>query len=175
MKISFGTILSVVVIGFFLWLLLFPAVTDSGPDAAPKAHAKNDVTQLAMAIKAYEVEYGHLPGTNQGIIDRELMETLMGENDQLNPRKIVFFEVKKAKNGKGGYTEAGTYVDPWGNPYQIAFATGTNAFVTNAGTNHIEIPKRVAIWNDPREERVTSWWFWTKSTNRPKHYVTSWE
>ena len=65
----------------------------------------------------------------------------------------------------------GVWVDPWGGAYQIAYASGTNNRVV-AGTNGIEVHKRVAAWNDPslgKEE-----WSWNPP-NKARRYVTSWE
>ncbi len=56
-------LLIVIAIIGILMALLFPAV-GSAIDAARRAQAKNDVTQIATAITAYETEYGRLPGTN---------------------------------------------------------------------------------------------------------------
>ena len=45
--------------------LLFPAVTGA-LGSAKKAKAKNDVVQLALAVKAYEAQYGRLPVVGTG-------------------------------------------------------------------------------------------------------------
>ncbi len=90
MKIPPGTFILLALLGLVV-ASLFPA-TPSQAGAARKAQAKNDVVQLAVAIKAYEVEYGHLPGTNRGAVGPELMHALIGGTNALNPRQIVFFE-----------------------------------------------------------------------------------
>ncbi len=174
MKSSRAITLLEVVVGvavvFLLMALLFPAVT-IGPGGSPKkAQAKNDVTQIATAVMAFETEYGRLPGTNHGAVGGKVLEALMGSNSTINPRGIVFIEVGPAKNGKSGISN-GVWVDPWGGAYQIAYAGGTNNLVL-AGTNGIEVRKRVAVWNDPalgKEE-----WSW-KSPHKTRRSVTSWE
>jgi hypothetical protein len=45
------------------------------------------------------------------------MSILTSSNAQ-NPRGIVFFEPKMAKQGKGGL-DGTVYKDPWGNPYTV--------------------------------------------------------
>jgi len=175
MKFPLGTILGLLAAMFTLAALLFPSVTVGGNPDSPKAQAKNDVLQLATAIKAYEVEYGHLPGTNRGIVGKELMDTLMGTTNALNPRAIVFIEVKQAKNGKGGVTPEGIFVDPWGGPYQVAFASGANSIVTNAGLQGVEVRQRVAVWNDPSLGKGEPWWTFTKSPEPRRRAVTSWD
>lgn len=141
-------------------------------DAGGKARAKNDVVQIATAITAFQTEYDRLPGTNAGSVSGQLVETLLGQNKTNNPRQIFFIEIQDfKKNGRSGLRD-GTFVDPWGVPYQIAFDTDNDGTVT-AGTNNVVVPKRVAVWNDPRLEKVEQGWFFLK---KPKsRYVTSWE
>lgn len=139
-------------------------------DSVRKAQAKNDVAQIAAAITAFQTEYNRLPSTNSGPVGGDLVETLLGKNKTTNPRQIVFLEIQSAKTGKSGVTN-GTFVDPWGGAYQIAFASGTNTTVVG-GTNNIKVHQRVAIWNDPRLEKLKPRWF---SSEKPKsRYVTSW-
>ena len=77
-------------------------------DAGKKAQARNDVSQIASAVKAYVLEYGRLPEKDT------LMATLTGTN----PKKIVFFEAKNAVKGKGGL-QGKNMMDPWGEAYKI--------------------------------------------------------
>lgn len=162
-------VIVLVVLGI-LMALLFPAVGVGCGESAPKCQAKNVVTQIATAVIAFEAEYGRLPGTNHGAVGGKVLAALMGSNSMINPRGIVFLEVNAAKNGKGGITN-GFLVDPWGGAYQVAYASGTNKRVV-AGTNGIEVHKRVAVWNDPRLGKDE--WSW-KPPNKARRYVTSWE
>jgi len=77
-------------------------------DAGKKAQARNDVSQIASAVKAHVLEYGRLPEKGT------LMATLTGNN----PKKIVFFEAKNAVKGKGGL-QGQNMMDPWGEAYKI--------------------------------------------------------
>lgn len=158
-------LLIVIAIIGILMALLFPAV-QTALDAAKKAQAKNDVTQLATAITAYEVEYGRLPGTNSGAADVEsgLMDALIGRTNATtpNPRAIVFFEAKNAKNKKAGYESGGKFYDPWGGAYKIVFDTDyDNTLDVPAGENisGANIRKKVAIYNTNAKPRlrVASW------------------
>jgi len=167
--VSVIEVLIMIVVLVVLVALLFPAV-NVGPEASSRAQAKNDVTQIATAVVAFEFEYGHLPGTNSGDVGGETLAALMGNNDTLNPRKIPFLELQAAKKYKSGYRD-GNFVDPWGGIYQIAYASGTNQWV-KAGTNGIEVRKRVAVWNDPN--RSTVGWNWN-ALEKQKRYVTSWD
>lgn len=119
--------------------LAFPAV-QGALGQGKKAQARNDVNQIAMAFKAYQLEYGRLPGTNSsdGTAAENWISVLIGSNATLNPRNIVFFEPKAGKSGQGGLIGS-TYNDPWGRPYEVTLdynydnkiattvPTGTNA------------------------------------------------
>jgi prepilin-type N-terminal cleavage/methylation domain-containing protein len=109
--------------------LLFPTV-NAVKNQAKKVQAKNDVTQLVVAVKAYYTEYGKYPlptGSNSqtdftydsGNSNQNLMKILMGDDHwSLNPRRIQFLEPSVAK-GDGYYgvqlenDEIGEYLDPW--------------------------------------------------------------
>lgn len=79
-------------------------------NSSKRAQARNDVNQVAAAVKSYLLEYGRLPEAGKEIA------SLTGDN----PKKIVFFEAKQAggnppKNGLNG----DQLLDPWGNPYTV--------------------------------------------------------
>jgi prepilin-type N-terminal cleavage/methylation domain-containing protein len=116
--------------------LAFPAV-QGALQSGKKAQARNDVHQLAAAIKAFQLEYGRLPGTgtSDGPAPGDLMTTLTSSNSQ-NPRGIVFFEPKIAKQGKGGL-DGTVYKDPWGNPYTITLDYNYDNKVSNSFTTVI--------------------------------------
>lgn len=158
-------LLIVIAILGILMALLFPAV-GVAIDNARRASAKNDCVQIATAITGYETEYGRLPATNAAgsDLDANVLAALMGTNTTLNPRMIVFLEVPTARKGKGGLSN-GTYVDPWGKPYQVAYDDNYDNRITTAGTNgNTSIMKKVAVWNNPsgtasemKRRAVTSW------------------
>ncbi|MFZ4681645.1 MAG: type II secretion system protein [Terrimicrobiaceae bacterium] len=146
-------LLIVIAIIGILMALLFPAV-NGALEAARRAKAKNDVVQLAIAVKAYQTEYGKLPtqtvsyddgpeasqGWFQGNND-EIIRVLTGENyNNLNPRKIVFFEAKPAKGTAGapkdGVAADGKFYDPWGTPYAIKLDTSYNNALEYYGVNY---------------------------------------
>ncbi len=75
----------------------------------PHQFERSEVLNLRQAINTYYLEYGKLPaqGTTRGdtIVQArgELLALLLGENvSNLNPRKKVFFEAKRARDGKRG-------------------------------------------------------------------------
>lgn len=160
-------ILIVVAIIGILMALLFPAV-GSAITAARKAQARNDAVQIANACRAYETEYGVGPwGTNSFTeVKGSLLDALMGTN----ARRIIFIEVPDAKSGKSGYKD-GSFVDPWGGIYQIAYDPNYGSSISNAGTNHsTKLRTMYAVWTDPNQQDPK------KTNNIPpdRRYVESW-
>jgi|LakMenE01Jun11ns_1017448.scaffolds.fasta_scaffold9417371_1 type II secretion system protein G len=121
-------LLVVIAIIAILASLAFPAV-QGALGQGKKAQARNDVNQLAMAVKAYQLEYGKLPPSS------DVVTTLISSNAN-NPRGIVFFEPKMAKGGKGGL-DGTTYKDPWGNNYTITLDDDYDNKVSNYFTTVI--------------------------------------
>lgn len=112
--------------------LAFPAV-QGALGQGKKAQARNDVNQLAAAIKAFQLEYGRLPASAASPSSGDVVKTLIGSNTQLNPRNLVFFEPKTAKSGKAGW-DGNKYVDPWGMEYTVLLDTGySNRITTDVG------------------------------------------
>ena len=107
--------------------LAFPAV-QGALESGKKAQARNDVQQIAAAVRAYQLEYGRLPSTqassDQFLDDNgDLMNVLIGQNiNNLNPRQIPFLDPKVSKQAKGGLFN-GKFYDPWGNQYLIEMDT----------------------------------------------------
>ena len=119
--------------------LAFPAVTGA-LGSGRKAQARNDVAQLAAAVKAFQLEYGRLPVSGAATSDNldapntNVISALIGSNE-LNPKGIVFFEPKQASRGKGGL-DAGAYKDPWGTPYKFLLDTSyDNRIIISGQTN----------------------------------------
>jgi prepilin-type N-terminal cleavage/methylation domain-containing protein len=116
--------------------LAFPAV-QGAMGSAKKAQARNDVNQLASAVKAFQLEYGGLPGsgTADGPAPANLIAILTSSNTN-NPRGIVFFEPKIAKGKKNGLsTEDGKYYDPWGKEYSVLLDYNYDNKIKNTNSN----------------------------------------
>ena len=115
------TIIASIILVLLLVSLLFPAVR-IGPESGGRAQAKNDVTQLVMAAKAYISEYGKPPeGDPQAII-----RSLLGEN----PRKIVFMELQSKQLSKEGL-----FIDPWCTPYIFDLSKPSGSWAYSFGKN----------------------------------------
>ena len=188
-------LLVVIAIIGILMSLLFPAV-NSAIDAAKKAQAKNDVTQIATAVTAYYTEYGKLPPDKDtvGYVPSEgspvlaasngIIGILMGTLTNNNPRQIVFLEVQNRKgNGKSGLdtnnasSTVGNFVDPWGNIYKIMLDYDYNntlsityGATTSGGGTTTDYPvrKAVGVFNISTSVSTNS------ASNSYKHVVTSW-
>jgi prepilin-type N-terminal cleavage/methylation domain-containing protein len=178
-------LLIVIAIIGILMSLLFPAV-NGAIDAARKAQAKNDVTQIATAVIAYETEYGKLPykGTapttdaTLSADSNEIVGVLMGTDTANNPRGIVFLEVQDVskKKGKSGIDANGKFVDPWGNIYQIALDYNydnsnkvTSGNESKSGSAAETLRKKVAVFNIADSVDTK-----TSASNHFRHVVKSW-
>lgn len=157
-------LLVVIAIIAVLMGLLFPVVTGV-KDQANKARAKNDVTQIVTAIKAYYTEYSKYPdvanaaqngkdssitsaaGATAAQAQVDLFNTLRASGTatingvDMNPRRIVFIEPPLAKDPTapkggiiptGGTGIVGSWVDPWGVPYQVAMDTNYDNGIASA-------------------------------------------
>lgn len=108
--------------------LAFPAL-QGALNSGKKAQARNDVQQIAAAVRAFQLEYGRLPSAT--VVDdefssawfqannRDIINALIGNDATLNPRGISFLEGKRVANNKSGIGSDGTFYDPWGTPYAI--------------------------------------------------------
>ncbi len=151
-------LLTVIAIISVLMGLLFPAVTGA-QQSAKKAQAKNDLVNITNAIKMFYTEYGRYPDVGAAGSDTlitsasknaELMDILRGTEtgaSKKNPRGIVFLDAPSAKrvgnnrdlggivDRAGGQHPVGTFVDPWGHPYEIAFDNNYDNNLSNQYSN----------------------------------------
>ena len=123
-------LLVVIVIIAILAGLAFP-VFQSVQNQARKTQAKNDVTQLVIAVNAFYTEYGKYPiaaddtpFANTADLLYTLRAVPAGANaaDAMNPRKIAFLNVPDAKDPaspRSGIKD-GQWYDPWGSTYKVA-------------------------------------------------------
>src|SRR5581483_6478267 len=137
-------LLTVIAIIAILMGLLFPAM-NAVKESARKTQAKNDITQIVTAVKAFYTEYGKYPtpsayggnsdtifgdsnnsGTNKSFQLFSILRNITSQSTEVvlqNPRGIVFFEgnaVKDATAPKAGFDSLGNFYDPWGKTYSVA-------------------------------------------------------
>ena len=96
-------------------------------ESSRKAQARNDVTQVAAAVKSYQLEFGRLPESGN------VIGQLTGEN----PKEIVFLELKAAKGSppKGGISDGQLY-DPWGQQYEVMLDDDYDNKLDHNGATH---------------------------------------
>ena len=111
---------------------------------------------LETALKHYSAEYGTFPREwkmdTEGLeANAEVMDILLGINDQANPRKLRFIDGKAASesgNGvgivfdQGEHDSSGTYVDPFGGAYHLLVDADEDGQVPNPDPTS----KRKTVW-----------------------------
>ena len=132
-------LLVVISIIAILAALAFPAV-NGALNSARKAEARNDVNQIASALRNFKLEYKRLPEEGTEIA------VLRGENvNGKNPKELVFMEMKNAQGNppKKGYRDGQMY-DPWGVAYIVVLDGESqdsdgriNNKITRNGTEYI--------------------------------------
>ena len=151
-------LLTVIAIIAILLGLLLPAM-NAAKNAAKKSQAQTDMHQLVLGVRSYYADYGFYPvnannaaagavgydtcyGDPNGLystadlcdILRAIPDNRFNQNNQLNTRRVIYFEGNNAKSltsPRSGYTAqavtgpqgnkipAGAYVDPWGMEYVV--------------------------------------------------------
>ena len=151
-------LLTVIAIIAILMGLLFPALSIM-IDRARKTDATTTCLAIVTAAKAYQTEFGKYPSAlaatpatpadvivgdtaaGGAAVGNENLFNLLraipaGTNagHTLNPRKVVFFEGRTAKNPetpKNGFGTSGALFDPWGAQYCLALdMDGDNQLTT---------------------------------------------
>ena len=152
-------LLVVIAIIAILMGLLIPSV-NGVLENAKKVQAKNDATQIATAVIAYETEYGKLPGTSGGgdvaQANPSIMDILMPPNPTSppaeNPRGIIFLEIPEAKGGKNGRAgNSGPFLDSWGSAYTVVIDGNYDNSVSAGGDT---VRKRVAVFSPGKDKNA---------------------
>lgn len=114
-------------------------------ESGKKAQARNDIQQIAAAVRAFQLEYGRMPSSQTGsdaysANNSDVVKALLGKDEDLNPRNISFLSPKTTKSGKGGVdTASNTFYDPWGTPYFIKLNTDYDNVVEYYGDNYVTV------------------------------------
>lgn len=110
-------LLVVIVIIAILVALLFPAVK-TALLKAESAKAKTTILSIATAFKAFNTEYSRWPGNPATPTTPVLLTTNFFGSNYGNTRNIVFLDTASKDISTDGN---GYILDPWKNPYRIAF------------------------------------------------------
>ena len=127
-----------VALGILILILLvaswvIPIGNIRGCTANSQTHTKSLLSGFIIALKVYRTEYNRFPvealssGDEHQLqrMQGKILRVLLGEDETLNPRKIVFFDPPLAKDRKRGLyrDEKGEpfFVDSWGEPFYFMF------------------------------------------------------
>ena len=133
-------LLVVIVIIAILVALLFPAVK-TALLKAEAAKAKTTILSIATAFKAFNTEYSRWPVTVTTTAPIVLNTNLFSAANG-NTRNIVFLDTAS----KDIDPATGNILDPWKNPYHIAFDTSYANSIPNPFTS-VPIPAGVIVWS----------------------------
>ena len=110
--------------------MAFPAI--QGVIRNAKVTESNKVANdIVISIEAFENDYGYLPyegsppSTDQRYVtdNADLLNVLMGLEDDVNTNEKEYFTADQAKNGLNGLTCSGddvvSLVDSFGNPFEV--------------------------------------------------------
>jgi prepilin-type N-terminal cleavage/methylation domain-containing protein len=132
--------------------------------SAKKAKAMAAASSIITAVNSFQSENGSLPvpsgntgkdggtkfqtDTGDGV---KILNILMGKEDEINVRKVRYFEAKEGKAKKDGViynsqkTEVTAMYDPFGNPYFIVLDTNYEEQIkVQPGNTEIVLPGRKA-------------------------------
>lgn len=127
----------IAIIGILAGILI--PVVNTAVRKGRETAARTQMDSILTAIKAYQAEYGKLPipvGDHGGSNDQDeyedrdsedIITVLIGEDEDLNPREIVFLTVS-SDVGAGGQ-----YIDPWGVQYSITLDSNLDGEVIHPG------------------------------------------
>jgi prepilin-type N-terminal cleavage/methylation domain-containing protein len=154
----------VIAIVVALGSLLFPAA-QSVLERAKKVQAKNDLTQVVVAINAFYTEYGRYPTAQTSdasaiygpghLKNDAILNELRAKGATLNTRQVVFFspaeDITKS-NPKNKIGSDGQFYDPWGSAYSIAIDADyddqvTNPYTADTGAGSTAIRQGVISWS----------------------------
>lgn len=144
-------LLAVVAIIALLAGLLLPAVMSSR-NKAYEAKARGQIKNLQIAIEQYAQEYSVLPDDSSY---STLINCLQNEGSYDGAgRGIPFLEVQG--------NSPGTYIDPWGNPYNVALDSDYDGQIpaSDIAISSDPVYATSAIWTDLLPDdttRLKSW------------------
>ncbi|MGK0188422.1 MAG: type II secretory pathway pseudopilin PulG [Verrucomicrobiales bacterium] len=139
LKIKYLIIVAIIC-GLTLVVSTLVHINETTSDRHNEARAQS----LRNSIKQYHLQYGQYPLSNDArhsdvslVSSKPLMDVLLANNIEQNPRKIEFGEWRTASDHSGGMLNEtgnpnfGSLVDSWGSPYRIVFDTTEDQKITN--------------------------------------------
>ena len=101
------------------------------------------IKDLEVAVRSFETEYNCYPLSEKEALAEDarvdtansrLVNSLLGQDLQDNPREIQFIDLPIAGDGKCGLIESKDgrrIVDSWGNPFEMIFDTNRDSKIQN--------------------------------------------
>ena len=186
-------LLVVILIVAVLMGLAFP-VFQGVMNSAKKTQARNDLTQIVIAVNAFHTEYGKYPTTANSEAtatsgpansNRALFDELRGISSALNTRQVVFLSPPEAKDainprsGVAGATSpgAGQFFDPWGTAYSIRIDWDydnqvPNPYTGDTGAGSTTLRSGVIAWSLGKDQRGGTG---SKASTDARDDVISWQ
>ena len=120
---------------------LTASATFSARQKAYTATAHQECEQIAAAFKAYWLAKGKWPiaAENWKDLDKNNMTKILGGDDD----KIVYLALDDNQ-----FETDGTYVDPWGNPYQIKIDPKRDIVIEDTFTAVVSFPNQFSSYYD---------------------------
>ena len=193
-------LLVVIAIIAILAAILTPAIRGT-LQGAQERRARMEIASIVSASQSYYSEYGVYPSAHNGEPDRtyhaaggnenaafaqaRVIRILRGIDTNYNRRAISFLEVKDSsligtdKDGNNYTADQNFFLDPWGNPYIIAFDTNFDENVeleTLGGwrpTNRLE-RTRIAVYSLGPRALTQAEWGDLPSARKQDSAIVSW-
>lgn len=131
--------------------LAFPAI-GGAMDAAKRAQAAAFISQIKVALTAYNTEYSTWPSTNAGsgeLSPEDAYLVLSGKDGRSdtckNSREIKFMEFQKKDLNKP--TSATKFWDPWKQDYEIRVDSDYDNLIPSVPGESGDLATSVAIWS----------------------------
>ena len=120
---------------------LTASATFSARQKAYTAAAHQECEQIAAAFKAYWLAKGKWPTTANDWtpLDKNNMKKILGGDDD----GIVYLALDDTQ-----FEPDGTYVDPWGNPYQIRIDPQRDIVIQDSFTAVVSFPNQFSNYYD---------------------------
>ena len=120
---------------------LTASATFSARQKAYTAAAHQECEQIAAAFKAYWLAKGKWPikAENWTDLDKGNMKKILGGDDD----GIVYLSLDDTQ-----FETEGTYVDPWGNPYQIRIDPMRNIVIEDSFESVVSFPNQFSGYYD---------------------------
>ena len=145
-------------------------------DACQRFYAEYGVWPTAYPGEVGDVRYGKLLPNYEVMNALRAVDGQGNDGHSVNPRRVVFLDVRRAGNRTSGLNERGDFVDPWGIQYQIVLDSDLNNVCDVKDSIYNRVPNHGMIaWScGPDRKSETSddilFWDWSPAINSSRGY-----